>query len=134
MAKKKKEPANKIANYIEELKNSVQQRTGKPFEIWLLPQVRATASNMVILETIQDAIINIKQEDLTSSMVGSTGQQKIVVNPLIDKYNALNKILLQQFAALGLNFNTAKGKVSSNEGKNNNDSDPLLQFFEDAKK
>ena len=140
MAKTKKEKTkdklneakNKLNGYIEELKNAIEQRTGEKFQIWMMPQLRAAASNMVILDRIQDAII--EEEALTNSMTGSMGQQKIEVNPLVDKYNTLNRTLMDQFKALGLNLNTAKGKVSGGGSADSQDDDPLAAMLMEAKR
>ena len=130
--KKKEEAKNKLNEYIDELKQAIEQRTGEPFQIWMMPQLRSAASNMVILDRIQDAII--EEESLTNSMTGSMGQQKIEVNPLVDKYNTLNRTLMAQFEALGLNLNTAKGKVGGGSSDSSHDDDPLAALLIEAKR
>ena len=118
---------DKTSEYIEELKDMIQQANdGKPFSPWLLPQLRATAMNMVILDKLQSAIE--AEESLTSSMTGSMGQQKIEVSPLLDKYYKAQSVLIDQFAALGLNN---KGKRTGGKGE---DIDPMAEFYELAKK
>lgn len=112
--KKIEELRSSVKQYIDELKEMIEKRTGKPFELWLMPQLRATAQNMVLLDRIQEAIA--LEDDLTTSMTGSMGQQKIDVNPLLLQSDKCQRTLLQQFEALGLNYNTAKGKVSTNGG------------------
>ena len=119
MAKKTKEAQIKelrssVKEYIEELKEMIKLRTGKEFELWLMPQLRATAQNMVLLDRIQEQIAI--EDDLTTSMTGSMGQQKIDVNPLLLQSDKCQRTLLQQFEALGLNYNTAKGKVATSHG------------------
>ena len=106
MAKKK------VSDYVDELKEMIVERTGK-YDAWLSVQVRMTAMNMVILDKLQDELADA---ELTTSMTGSMGQQKIEVNPLIDKYNATMRTMTDQLEALGLNYNTAKGKVATNGG------------------
>ena len=110
--KKIQELRSSVQQYIKELQDMIQKRTGKPFELWLMPQLRATAQNMVLLDRIQEAIA--LEDDLTTSMTGSMGQQKIDVNPLLLQSDKCQRTLLQQFEALGLNYNTAKGKVATN--------------------
>ena len=39
--------------YELELRKMIKSRTGADMEAWLLPQVRATASNMVMLDKVQ---------------------------------------------------------------------------------
>jgi ribosomal protein S19E (S16A) len=112
--KKIEELRSSVKQYIEELKEMIKLRTGKEFELWLMPQLRVTAQNMVLLDRIQEQIAI--EDDLTTSMTGSMGQQKIDVNPLLLQSDKCQRTLLQQFEALGLNYNTAKGKVASNGG------------------
>ena len=112
--KKIAELRSSVKQYIGELKEMIEKRTGKPFELWLMPQLRATAQNMVLLDRIQEAIA--LEDDLTTSMTGSMGQQKIDVNPLLLQSDKCQRTLLQQFEALGLNYNTAKGKIATNGG------------------
>lgn len=109
--------------YITELKQMVEQRTGRPFEMWLTPQLRTTAMNMVILDRVQ---AQLEKDNVSSSMTGSMGQQKIESNPLFVTYDKLQRTLLMQFEALGLNYNTAKGKVVPPDGDGQAEDDPVL--------
>jgi len=129
---KKDETQKKLKEYIDELKDAIEQLTGEKPHVWVMPQVRATASNMVILDRIQDAII--EEESLTTSMTGSMGQQKIEVTPLIDKYNTLSRTLMDQYKALGLNSNTAKGKAGGGGGGDTQDDDPMAALLMEAKR
>lgn len=114
-------------DYIEELKDMmIQANEGKPFSPWLLPQLRATAMNMVVLDKLQKAIE--QETSLTTSMTGSMGQQKIEVNPLLEKYYKAQNVLINQFISLGL---TNKGKKQA-DGQVNDD--PMADFYADAKK
>ena len=115
------------SDYIDELKDMiVQANEGKPFSPWLMPQLRATAMNMVILDKLQTAIE--KETSLTQSMTGSMGQQKIEVNPLLDKYYKAQDVLINQFTALGLN---CKGK---RQGDDTTGDDPMVDFYKNAKR
>lgn len=117
-----KDPKSKTEEYIDELKKMIEIRQGKPFEIWLLPSVRSTAMNMAFVERLQEELM---KAELTTSMTGSMGQQKIEVNPLIDKLNNQLNTLVKQFKSLGLSYDTAKGKmVASADG--DEDDDPVL--------
>ena len=110
---------------IEELKKMVvEANDGKAFPGWLLPQLRSTAMNMIILDKLQEAIE--KEDSLTQSMTGSMGQQKIEVNPLLGQYYKAQQVLMDQFAKLGL---TMKGKQKESEDNN----DPMANLYNDAK-
>jgi len=107
--------AKTTQDYIEELKDSIQQKTSAGFDPWLFPLLRTTAMNMVIIDKIQE---KLEKEEITNSMTGSMGQQKIDVHPLLDKYDKMQNTLVRQFEALGL---TAKGKVAGAEDSDDGD-------------
>ncbi len=127
-AKATKPKAKKITDYVSELTQMVELRTGSAFDIWLTPQLRATAMNMVILDKLQ---ADLDKASFLTYTTGSMKQPKREVNPLIDKYIQIQKTLMDQFQALGLNYNTAKGKIPANSGGPANtttdiDDDPVL--------
>ena len=111
---------NKTQEYIEELKSSIQQKTGSGFDPWLLPMLRSTAMNMVILDKIQE---QLEKDNMVDIVDGSMGQQKINVNPLLDKYDKMQNTLVKQFEALGL---TAKGKAGAGGGGDYGDDEDLV--------
>ena len=110
-------------DYIQELKTSIEQKTDASFDPWLMPMLRATAMNMVILDKMQS---QLETESITNSMTGSMGQQKIDVHPLLDKYDKMQNTLVRQFEALGL---TAKGKGGAAGGGDAIDDDPVLSML-----
>lgn len=65
--------------YELELRKMIKSRTGADMELWLLPQVRATAANMVILDKIQSEILD--SDSLIVPVLGSQGQMKNEVSP-----------------------------------------------------
>ena len=117
--------------YVLELKRMIKERTGVECEVWLLPQVRATAANMVMLDKVQDELLGMNT--LVSSMTGSTGQQKVEVSPLLPYYDKLQRTLLLQFEALGLNYKTTPSKVKENTRKGVDEADPMVEFFRGGK-
>lgn len=110
-------------DYIEELKEMINASNKKGFEPWLMPMLRATAMNMVILDKMQESL---EKGNMTESMAGSMGQQKINVNPLLDKYDKMQNTLVRQFEALGL---TAKGKTGTAGGGDSEDEDLVLSML-----
>jgi hypothetical protein len=110
MAKKKTAHA-----YELELKRMVEARTGVACEIWLMPQVRATAANMVMIDRIQDELL--ESDSLTDLRTGSMGQQKIEVTPLLPHYDKAQRTLMMQFEALGLNYSTPTSKLATDPNK-----------------
>ena len=74
MAKKKTAHA-----YELELRQMIKHRTGADMEPWLLPQVRATAGNMVMLDKIQEELE--AEKNLVSLVAGSMAQMKNEIDP-----------------------------------------------------
>ena len=126
MAKKKTAHA-----YELELKRMVEARTGVACEIWLMPQVRATAANMVMIDRIQDELL--ESDSLTDLRTGSMGQQKIEVTPLLTHYDKAQRTLMMQLEALGLNYASTPSKIVEETKKGASTSDPLMNLLKEAK-
>ncbi len=101
--------------YELELRKMIKSRTGADMEAWLLPQVRATASNMVMLDKIQAELEDTSK--LVTMMPGSTAQIKNEVNPLLPYYDKMQRTLMLQFEAIGLNYKTTPSKVKEDTKK-----------------
>ena len=101
--------------YELELRKMIKSRTGADMELWLLPQVRATASNMVMLDKVQTELE--RADDLVTLVPGSQGQMKSEVSPLLPHYDKMQRTLLMQFEALGLNYSTTPSKVKEDTKK-----------------
>lgn len=124
MAKKKS-----AHGYELELRKMIKERTGAECEVWIYPQVRATAGNMVVLDKVQEEVLGL--DSLTNSVTGSTGQQKIVVDPLIPYYDKMQRTLMLQFEALGLNYKTMPSKVNEPTKKGGAEHDKLDSLLRD---
>ena len=96
--------------YELELRKMIEARTGAKMEIWLTPQVRATAMNEVMLDQVQEALTDGTRK-LADWGQGSTNQMKFEEHPLLKTYDKLQRTLLMQFEALGLNYKTTPSKV-----------------------
>lgn len=101
--------------YELELRKMIKSRTGAKMEDWLLPQVRVTAMNEVMLDKIQDELE--EKESLVTLVPGSMSQIKNEVSPLLPYYDKMQRTLLVQFQALGLNYNTTPSKVKEDAKK-----------------
>lgn len=123
MAKK-----NTINTYINELKSMIEVRLKDTCPAWLLPQIRATAMNMVMLDQIQE---ELSKSDIMISIDGSMGQQKFMTNPLLVTYKDLQRTMTAQFEALGLNFNANTNKLKPDGG--GSESDRLSELLESVK-
>jgi len=110
MAKKKTAHA-----YELELRKMIKSRTGADMEPWLLPQVRATAANMAMLDKVQQELLDT--DDLVKPMPGSMSQIKNEVNPLLPYYDKMQRTLMLQFEAIGLNYKVTPSKVKEDTKK-----------------
>lgn len=119
MAKKKTAHA-----YELEIRKMIIERLGK-FDTWLMPQVRATSMNMVMLDKLQDTLSD-KETDLMVTMSGSMGQIKQDAHPLLAHYDKLQRTLIQQFQALSLNYNATPSKIKEPVKQGADEKDKLL--------
>ena len=113
--------------YELELRNMIKHRTGAEMEPWLLPQVRATAGNMVMIDKVQAELEDTN--NLVTMVPGSTGQYKNEVSPLLPYYDKLQRTLLMQFEALGLNYKTTPSKVKEDTKRGVDEEDPMANYY-----
>lgn len=113
--------------YELELRKMIKSRTGANMEMWLLPQVRATASNMVMLDKVQAELERANK--LVTLMPGSQGQMKTEVSPLLPHYDKMQRTLLMQLEALGLNYSTTPSKVKEDTKKGVDETDPMAEYY-----
>ena len=118
--------------YELELRKMIESRTGVKMEMWLMPQVRATAMNEVMLDQIQEELTNGTRK-LADWNDGSTGQMKFEEHPLLKTYDKLQRTLLMQFEALGLNYKTTPSKVKEDTRKGVDEDDPMANYYKDRK-
>ena len=101
--------------YELELRTMIKSRTGTKMEEWLLPQVRVTAMNEVMLDKVQGELE--EKESLVTLVPGSMAQMKSEVSPLLPYYDKMQRTLTLQFEALGLNYKTTPSKVKEDARK-----------------
>ena len=97
------------SSYEKELKQMIESRTGKPCESFLLPQVKAAAGLMRMIDKIDE---QLDTEDLTYLEVGSAEQMKKVVNPLLSVYDKSQRTLNQLLTSLGLTYGATPSKIN----------------------
>ena len=117
--------------YELEIKKMIEKRNGE-FDVWLIPQLRTTALNCVMLDKIHDELCSEHSLLITSS--GSMDQVKYEAHPLLAHYDKLQRTLLQHFEALGLNYRATPSKINETTRKGVEESDPMAGFYTDAKK
>ena len=101
--------------YELELRKMIKSRTGADMEPWLLPQVRATAANMAMLDKVQAELEATGK--LVTPLSGSMKQMKNEVSPLLPYYDKMQRTLMLQFEAIGLNYKTTPSKVKEDTKK-----------------
>ena len=124
--------AKKAKSYENELKQMIRERTKAECEAWLMPQIRATAMNMVMLDKVQAELM--KSNSLTVMAVGSMGQMKSEANPLMPHYKELQRTLTLQFEALGLNYRTNPQRVKEPAATGVDEADPMAKFYAESRK
>lgn len=118
--------------YELELRKMIKSRTGADMEAWLLPQVRATASNMVMLDKVQAELE--ATESLVTLVSGSMAQMKNEVSPLLPYYDKMQRTLMLQFEAIGLNYKTTPSKVKEDTKKGvDTEKDGLTKLLVEAR-
>ena len=112
-----------------ELKEMIESRTGKSFDPFLLPQVKAAAGLMRMIEKIDQQLDN---EDLTYMEGGSTGQAKKTVNPLLAVYDKNQRTLNQLLTSLGLTYGATPSKINeSTKDTDVNKRDKIDEMYAD---
>ena len=126
-------PKKKTAHAYElELRKMIKSRTGADMEAWLLPQVRATASNMVMLDKVQRELE--ETDSLVTMVPGSMQQIKNEVSPLLPYYDKMQRTLMLQFEAIGLNYKTTPSKVKEDTKRGvDAEKDGLANMLSDAR-
>lgn len=118
-------------SYETELKKMIESRTGSDFEAWLLPQVRATAANMVMIDKVQAELIDA--DKLVTMKTGSMKQAISEVNPLMPYYLKLLAELRLQYEALGLNYRATPSKITESAKQGNGNDDPMAEYYRNGK-
>ena len=119
----KKQPKS-IRAYTQEVNKMVRAAYGDTIPPHLFTMIRKTAQDMQMLERIQ---IELEDGDMTSFEIGSMGQQKCVVNPLVPYYDKISSRVTDDLYNLGLTARKAAAKV---DNASNNDDNPMQQLAE----
>ena len=116
-------------SYFNTLKAMIEQRTGAAFDKFLTPNVEAAAKCWQMVDKIHAELM---AADMTSLEVGSMGQQKTIINPLLPVYNQMHRTLLEHFEALGLNFRSTPSKMTENTKRGVDETDPMVEFYKNS--
>jgi len=89
----------KADTYAKELREKIEKKYGK-YDDSLDEQVITAAMNREMIAKLHKELMD---GSLTTIAVGSMGQQKTEINPLLAAYDKAQRTYIQQLAALGLN-------------------------------
>jgi hypothetical protein len=106
----------------------IVDRVGK-CDLWLKPQIEATAMNRVMLDKIQRELES--KESLLVIEKGSTGQIKKDAHPLLSHYKELQRTLILQYEAIGLSFKTTPSKIKEQVKTGGSEHDKLQSLLTD---
>ena len=116
-------------SFEREIKKMIVDRLGR-CELWLKPQIEATAMNRVMLDKIQNELEGEASLKIVSP--GSTGQIKQDANPLLPHYKELQRTLLLQYEALGLSYQSTPSKIKESVKTGGEEHDKLSQLLNDV--
>ena len=91
--------------------------------------IQKTATDMCMLDKVAEAL---QDAELISMEVGSMGQQKPTVNPLIPYYDKLSSRVTDDLYNLGLT--ARKQAIKTEDPGKVEDYDPMKKFYQDARK
>ena len=113
--------------YVAEINKMLRQEFGEvPAKLSML--IKKTAQDMRILDRIIEEIDS--EENLNTIEVGSMGQQKTTVNPLIPYYDKMSARVTDDLYNLGL---TARKQAVKAEDQRIDDNDPMKQYYNQHK-
>lgn len=122
---------DKIEEYSKELRELVKERTSKDCEPWLFPQIEAAAINRALLMKVASELLSL--DTLMQESRGYNDQTKFDAHPLLTHLDKLQRTLLMQYEALGLNYKTTPSKVKEDTRKGVSESDGLMQIMKGTK-
>jgi hypothetical protein len=99
----------KVAEINKALRDQLGLKKNETIPVTYSLLIQKTATDMCMLDKVAEELS--KETDLTSLEVGSMGQQKTVVNPLIPYYDKLSARVTDDLYNLGLTARKQAAKV-----------------------
>ena len=99
----------KVAEINKALRDQLGLRKNETIPVTYSLLIQKTATDMCMLDKVAEELSGL--DELTSMEVGSTGQQKTVVNPLIPYYDKLSARVTDDLYNLGLTARKQAAKV-----------------------
>ena len=126
MAKKLNGHQGKVQSINTALKAALNIQRTDQIPPFLTPMIQKTATDMCMLDKVAEELSGL--DELTSMEVGSTGQQKTVVNPLIPYYDKLSARVTDDLYNLGLT--ARKQEIKSEDPAKKEDQDAMQQYLD----
>lgn len=115
-----------IKTYIEELWLDIEAQRGERPRM-LRHLVEKTAKDQRHLDDIDNRLVDA---DFTTLQIGSTGQQKTEVNPLLAHRDKVSRTLLDDMKELQLTANSVyKKKEQRHLNDDDKENDPTAEYF-----
>lgn len=105
----------KVAEINKALRDQLGLKKNDPIPVTYSLLIQKTATDLCMLDKVAEEISG--ETDLTSIEVGSMGQQKTVVNPLIPYYDKLSARVTDDLYNLGLTARKQAAKVEDPNDK-----------------
>ena len=114
----------KVAEINKALRDQLGLRKNETIPVTYSLLIQKTATDMCMLDKVAEELSGL--DELTSMEVGSTGQQKTVVNPLIPYYDKLSARVTDDLYNLGL---TARKQAAKTDDPGKKKEDPLSELI-----
>lgn len=114
-----------IKTYIEDIWQDIEEQRGERPRM-LRHLVEKTAADQRHLAQI-DA--QLKDSEYTSLVVGSTGQQKTEINPLLAHRDKVSRTITDDLEALQLTARSLWKKKESKADRSDLENDPTAEYF-----
>ena len=116
----------KVAEINKALRDQLGLKKNETIPVTYSLLIQKTATDMCMLDKVAEELS--KETDLTSLEVGSMGQQKTVVNPLIPYYDKLSARVTDDLYNLGLT--ARKQAIKSEDPAKKEDQDAMQQYLD----
>lgn len=116
-----------LKHYVQHLKERCEAKFGSDFVMDNEEVIECAARNKRLLDRFDE---DIDRGDLSFTVIGSTGQQKEDINPLIKHRNDVAKLYADNLDAL---FLTPRSKFKKTENHKSNEADPMEDYFTNLK-
>lgn len=117
----------KVSDYEKRLRELVAQRLGGEFDEFLALPVKTASQCLSMMDKIHDELS--KCDSLMMIELGSQGQAKKAVHPLLTAYKDLQRTMILHYESLGINYKVIPSKLTESTKKGVDENDPMAQYL-----